>query len=576
MWKHRFGDCGCGKTHLDPNGASVVPLQGARRTYFNYRKSDGSTSYRVVRIDLPVGGKRFAIEHWTADSWVRGLDGCEPLLYRLPELLEDLAQRPDRWVLIPEGEGKADLLARHGLTATAHHGGAGGPWLAAWNEILRGARVAVLPDNDLPGRKHAERIATELQGFAAEVRVVLIPGLSPGDDVANWMHAGGSADELLRLVDAVPAWSPAPASRRGEEMLTCDMATATASLSQVAWLWKPWLPRGFVTCLAAVDGFGKSKLALHIMRCAITQLPMWPDGTPATAPSNPRTALLYLPTEAQQGLDRERMAAVDMLEHVHVINHRLIPRFAQDDIADLTLEDEEVRELVRRIVLERRPLLFVVDSLYGAHLRDENSSREMSETMKFLRDLARDADTVVLVTQLARKAREGEGFGLLTLDRIRGSTAIRQSCRSIIGIEQPNAECPDEYRVRQIKNNVTRLGDPLGMRHVSDAELTFGPPPAEPVHQTATDRAAEALRRYLEEHGPSPMKDVRTALEAQGHSGSAITRAKKALAIVATATGRSGGGVECWIWSMPGQHGRLDWSTEPESDTDEGEGGDTT
>ncbi len=59
----------------------------------------------------------------------------------------------------------------------------------------------ILPDNDGPGRSHREQVAGMLAGVAASVRILELPGLGPKDDIVNWLDAGGTADDLRRLVD---------------------------------------------------------------------------------------------------------------------------------------------------------------------------------------------------------------------------------------------------------------------------------------------------------------------------------------------------------------------------------------
>ena len=58
-------------------------------------------------------------------------------------------------VFVVEGEKDVDNLAAIGLCATSSPMGAG-KWKAHYNEYFRGKDVAIIPDNDDPGRKHAE------------------------------------------------------------------------------------------------------------------------------------------------------------------------------------------------------------------------------------------------------------------------------------------------------------------------------------------------------------------------------------------------------------------------------------
>ena len=80
--------------------------------------------------------------------------------------------------------------------------------------------MVILPDNDDPGRKHGQKVGRSLEGVAAEVRVLELPGLPKGGDVSDWI-AGQERErntrdeiwaELERLGQGAPEWkSPASA-----------------------------------------------------------------------------------------------------------------------------------------------------------------------------------------------------------------------------------------------------------------------------------------------------------------------------------------------------------------------------
>ena len=91
--------------------------------------------------------------------------------------------------------------------------------------------VAILPDNDEPGRKHAEQVANALHGIAASVKIVEPPGLPPKGDVSDWLDAGGSAEALLAMVAEAPEWAPGEAA--AEEATPVPQDEAELSL------WRP-------------------------------------------------------------------------------------------------------------------------------------------------------------------------------------------------------------------------------------------------------------------------------------------------------------------------------------------------
>ena len=142
-------------------------------------------------------------------GWIWSLDGTPRVLYRLPELL---AAYKGARIFVCEGEKDVDNVRALNLTATCNPGGAG-KWVHLNDDsTLHGRRVAILPDKDDTGRKHAEDVASRLHGKAAEVKVLELPG--PGKDVSDWINAHAGADktairaELLARVDAVSSWQP--------------------------------------------------------------------------------------------------------------------------------------------------------------------------------------------------------------------------------------------------------------------------------------------------------------------------------------------------------------------------------
>lgn len=124
------------------------------------------------------------------------------MLYRLPQVARAVAA--GETVHVVEGEKDVAALEGLGLVATCNAGGAG-KWRNDYSEALRGAHVVIIPDHDDPGRKHAEDVKAALEGAAADVRIIYLPGLGPvlpkhGKDVSDWLAAGGTAEELRVLV----------------------------------------------------------------------------------------------------------------------------------------------------------------------------------------------------------------------------------------------------------------------------------------------------------------------------------------------------------------------------------------
>ncbi len=189
-----------------PQEPTVRQNGHARRIVATYDYCDeaGTLLYQVVRFD-PKGFQQRRPDG--RGGWVWSLGGVRRVLYCLPELL---AADPDEPVLLGEGEKDQERLRKAGCVATTHAGGVGNTdkALPLYTEALRDRHVVILPDNDEAGRKHAETVAQALNGVAASVRVLMLPGLPPKGDVSDWLDAGGDTAQLRALIDEAPAWTP--------------------------------------------------------------------------------------------------------------------------------------------------------------------------------------------------------------------------------------------------------------------------------------------------------------------------------------------------------------------------------
>jgi hypothetical protein len=167
---------------------------------YDYVDAGGELLFQVVRFD-PKDFRQRRPDPNGKEGWAWNLEGVPRVLYRLPEVLQAVAE--GRPVYVVEGEKDADNLCRLGVTATTNAGGAG-KWKNVYSETLRGASVVILPDNDAAGRNHALQVARSLYGVAASVRVVHLPDLPPKGDVSDWLAAGGTREQLEKLAAAAP------------------------------------------------------------------------------------------------------------------------------------------------------------------------------------------------------------------------------------------------------------------------------------------------------------------------------------------------------------------------------------
>jgi putative DNA primase/helicase len=185
---------------LFPNGNGrprAVPTKIV--AVFDYRDERGELVYQVVRLNPKSFRQRRSDGR---GGWIYKLNGVSLLIYRLPELM---AASADDWVFIPEGEKHVDTIRALGLVATCNSGGAG-KFKPQFAKYLKGRNVAILPDNDGPGRGHAQIVAANVAPAAAQVKIVELPGLAPKGDIIDWLKAGGTREQLLELLATAPVY----------------------------------------------------------------------------------------------------------------------------------------------------------------------------------------------------------------------------------------------------------------------------------------------------------------------------------------------------------------------------------
>jgi putative DNA primase/helicase len=133
-------------------------------------------------------------------KWFWNLEGVDTVLYKSPEIEEEIAKAKDRRVFLVEGESDADTLWKLGFVATTNPMGAG-KWKDAYTNQLRECNVVVIPDEDEPGLNHATRVTQALLGKAKSVVVARLPRLAGvKTDVSAWLATLPSDDARKQAV----------------------------------------------------------------------------------------------------------------------------------------------------------------------------------------------------------------------------------------------------------------------------------------------------------------------------------------------------------------------------------------
>ncbi|MEE3215522.1 MAG: AAA family ATPase, partial [Pseudomonadota bacterium] len=209
-------------------GAPLVPLtpvltsrSATSQTVYRYTDLAGETVGEVVRGP----GKRFRQRRPDGNGDWEWKAPVTPILYQWPELVA----KPDEPIYVVEGEKDADTLAGLGLRATTNAAGAG-KWRAAHTSALYDLdppAIYVIPDNDVPGQRHALAVVEACTAAGLVASVVRLPDSPDHGDASDWLAAGHTIEELQALAQETPS---VPA----EVLVPTDFEDATQRLTRLS------------------------------------------------------------------------------------------------------------------------------------------------------------------------------------------------------------------------------------------------------------------------------------------------------------------------------------------------------
>jgi hypothetical protein len=215
-------------------GARVEPLR------YIYRDEEGRPIRCVCRLDSPKGKLIWQERSDGKGGWTKGAKGARNVPYRLDELVK--LPHGDEAIIV-EGEKCVEALVALGFQNVTTNAEGAGKWKRMERKAVRSTfcrlRVLILPDNDEAGRSHAAEVAADLSKIALGVRILELPGLEVKGDVVDWiarmradneqMDDAQIAEELKRLAEAAPAWTPPADQRKEQEPLPVKPRPRTVS-----------------------------------------------------------------------------------------------------------------------------------------------------------------------------------------------------------------------------------------------------------------------------------------------------------------------------------------------------------
>jgi KaiC/GvpD/RAD55 family RecA-like ATPase len=422
---------------------------------YDYTDATGKVLYQVVRKT----GKRFMqkrpADGGSGGGWLWGLGKIEPVPYRLQRVAEADA------VAVVEGEKDVQALERAGWVATCNNGGAGNfkPELALH---FAGKHVAIFPDNDEPGRKHAESVAGLLSPVAASVRIVEIPDLPLKGDVSDYLASGKTGADLRRLAREAQEWTPewaftALVPHENDKYLR-TFSQSVQDFGGVDQFWKslevegvptPFesltrslggLRDGEVYILAANQGAGKTSLALQFGITALEK----------------RIGLLVFSMEMSHQNIFQRMAAIDA--RVDLSEYRRLTRFDPDSseraAAYRELKDSTARfsrsplyvttksgvtpefllEESMRVKARAKIGLVIVDhmQLMSTTGRAKSDYEKFTSISRATKGIASELGVPLLLISQTSRANSSDRRSELEVSDLRGSGALEEDAAAVM------------------------------------------------------------------------------------------------------------------------------------------------
>lgn len=530
------------------NGRRPAGPSAARRVVATYPYTDatGKLLFEVLRYDP----KSFCQRRPDGKGgWTYNLAGVQRVLYRLPQVLA--AVRNGDTVFLAEGEKDADALAAVGLVATTNPGGAA-KWQPSYTNALTDADVVIVPDNDAPGERHAAQVAAALHGKARRIRILRLPGLPPKGDVSDFLAAGGTREELLRLAAEAEDWTPPDAAAPAP--LAVVRRLADVQPEAVMWLWPGWLPRGKLALLDGDPGLGKSLITLDLAARVTTGAPM-PDGTGGGEPAG---VVILTAEDDLSDTVRPRLdaAGADVSKIAALTAVRRTTDGGGEVLDTPTLLDLEA---LRQAIAFVSAALVIIDPLmaYLPGQVDSHRDQDVRRVLAPLAALAAETNAAVLVVRHLSKTTVGN-----PLYRGGGSIGIMGAARAGLIVGKDPEDPTGEQRVLAVtKCNLAAPPPGLAYRLAADGPvrvewlgqtaltadaLLAAPPGGE--ERTALADAEAFLRAFLAD-GPVEAKTIQARAREAGIAEPTLRRAKARVGVEAFLTGFGAAGR--WHWRLP-------------------------
>lgn len=401
--------------------------KGTWKTFLHRRPSglgDGSWIWGVKAGDYirPGAGKDWS--PWNqerADKWegheTKWFDAVETTIYRHPAV--EIAIADNQPVIVVEGEKDADTVTALGLCGTTNSAGSQ-HWTDEHSANFRDADVVICLDNDAAGDR-ADKLAKSMKGIARRIRVLdfaeHVPNFPAKHDVTDWVEAGGTADELRRIIDSLPDWRA-----KLPEVFGCRPFKAIAGEPiEYDWMIEELIEHNGVLVFAGQKGAGKTFAVLDMgMKVA--------QGIPYAGRETRRGVVIHVAVEDGAGV---RMRAEGYRRYNGISPDEDIPYVVMDREFSLMSDDAVTKMIEAAAQISEHyqlPVEMITIDTWSVATEGLNEI-DGSEVGKVLSRINRLREctgaTICLVHHMNAKG-----------DRVRGHTSIEANVSNVIEIKQ--------------------------------------------------------------------------------------------------------------------------------------------
>lgn len=168
---------------------------------YNYVSYNGTYAFTKIRLE----GKKLLYGILENDRFSYGLSRNAPrkslkAIYGNVKALNK-AISEDRLIFLPEGEKDCDTLTKQGYTAFTY--GGSNDWQADFAELVKGANVVILADNDSPGIAVANTILRDIKPVVKSAKIIVPMPDIPKADITDYFEAGHTKEEFEQMINTV-------------------------------------------------------------------------------------------------------------------------------------------------------------------------------------------------------------------------------------------------------------------------------------------------------------------------------------------------------------------------------------